>query len=144
MTHTLLASNPSLSCGSVLLQRDIEAAEDLLETAFIQTNHILQRLNLLSERISSAELLVRIAMDRRRNELTALELWVTNISMGFAYVSAVGGIFGMNLWNSVYQESKPVFLWVIFACVVGFVGLPASLIIYMRKRRLDFIAERSM
>lgn len=118
------------------MQREIEAAEDLLETAYIHINHLLQRLGHLSDRIASTELLVRIAMDRRRNELAGLELAVTNMSMGLAYVGTVGSVFGMNLWNVVYQDSKIVFLWVMAAMLVGCVALPAAVVLYMKRRKL--------
>ena len=41
----------------------------------------------------------------RRNELVALDLFVTAVMAMFAFVSMIGGIFGMNMKNG-YEESK--------------------------------------
>jgi hypothetical protein len=67
--------------------RDIESAEDLLESAYIRVDYILRRLQLLTDRITDDEMLVRIAMDGRRNELVGIDLLVNNVTMGFSYVS---------------------------------------------------------
>ena len=72
----------------------IEAAEDLLESAFLNLDYVLRSLNLLGEQIGHDELLVRIAMDSKRNALVHLDLWVSNLSMGFGFVAMIAGIFG--------------------------------------------------
>lgn len=86
----------------------IEAAEDMLESAFLNLDHVLRSLTLLGEQIGHDELLVRIAMDSRRNALVQLELWVSNITMGFGFVAMIAGIFGKYctaLRNYVYLFS---------------------------------------
>ena len=47
----------------------------------------------------------------------------------------------MNLFNVSWQESKTVFLWVAVLSAVGMVALPASVLIYMRRRKLNFVPD---
>ena len=45
----------------------------------------------------------------RRNELVALDLFVTAVMAMFAFVSMIGGIFGMNMKNG-HEESTVISL----------------------------------
>lgn len=116
----------------------IEAAEDMLESAFLNLDHVLRSLTLLGEQIGHDELLVRIAMDSRRNALVQLELWVSNVTMGFSFVAMIAGIFGMNLINTAWLENSAGFFWfVIIMSTIGLIVLPLAVIAYMRRRRLN-------
>lgn len=56
-----------------------------------QVDYLLRRLMLLSERIAATESLLSIEMDHRRNELVALDLFVTCVGASFAFVGMVAG-----------------------------------------------------
>ena len=130
---------------AIIDPHDIEAAEDLMESAFINLDQILRSLTLLAERIAGDELLVRIAMDSRRNELVQLELMVSNVSMAFGYVAMIGGIFGMNLVQTLWIGKSPRAFWsVIIVSAVGMVVLPLLVIWYMRRRRLNMMFEAAL
>ena len=120
---------------------DLETAEDILEDSYLKVNMISKRLKLLSDYIGSRELMGRIALDERRNKLVGLELLVSTISMGLGFSSMVAGIFGMNLWNTVYQESKIVFIWVMLVILGGMVLLPVAIRMHMVSHRLTFLPE---
>lgn len=121
--------------------KDLETAEDILEDSYLKVNMISKRLKLLSDYIGSRELMGRIALDERRNKLVGLELLVSTIGLGLGFSSMVAGVFGMNLWNTVYQESKIVFVWVMLVILGGMVLLPVAVRIHMVSHRLTFLPE---
>ena len=73
-------------------------------------------------------------------ELVALELMVNSVTMAFALISMVAGIFGMNLATG--WESSQVAFWTVCAisCVMGFF-VCGSVIVYARAKRLLFISS---
>ncbi|BDA42583.1 magnesium transporter MRS2-B [Coccomyxa sp. Obi] len=121
---------------------DISACENLLESYFAQVDFLVNRLNALEEHIRSAEDQLALELDHRRNELVALDLFLTAVATVFAFVSMVGGLFGMNsplpLW---FQESMAAFpLTCLVTCVVG-VFLFIGFVVYARWKRLLFIPD---
>ncbi|KAL4425925.1 hypothetical protein ABPG75_009941 [Micractinium tetrahymenae] len=114
----------------------IEDAEDLLETYYLQVDYLLRRLQTVDERIEDTEDLVAIQMDHRRNELVATDLMVTTGTAGFAWVAMIAGLFGMNL-NSGVQELAH---WTVFALsLLGGALIVAAIVAWIRHRRLMFI-----
>lgn len=117
---------------------EIEDAEDLLETYYLQLDYLLRRLRTVDERIEDTEDLVAIQMDHRRNELVATDLMVTTGTAGFAFVSMIAGLFGMNL-NSGVEETAHWF-WSVFALtLVGGAAIVAVIVAWIRRRNLMFI-----
>ncbi|CAL8467760.1 g7298 [Coccomyxa elongata] len=121
---------------------DISACENLLESYFAQVDFLVNRLNALEEHIRSAEDQLALELDHRRNELVALDLFLTAVATVFAFVSMVGGLFGMNsplpLW---FQESMAAFpLTCLVTCVIG-VFLFIGFVVYARWKRLLFIPD---
>ncbi len=93
--------------------------------------------------MTDTEDLVSIDLDRRRNELVALNLVVNCIMLMFALVSAVTGAFGMNLagWMTVLsvETSRRSFLAAILVSCCASVVLFVSIMSYARYKRLLFI-----
>lgn len=126
--------------------RTIEAAEDLMESVFLNLDSILRSLNAMTEKISHDELLLRISMDSRRNQLVRLDLLVSCVAMGFGFAAMVAGILGMNTWQSSapISTSAAFFWWIVAICVIGATVLPCSVIWYLRNRRLDLMFEAAL
>ncbi len=88
------------------------------------------RLGHLEQQVDATEDLVNIDLDSRRNQLVALDLLVTSITLMFSLVTAVAGVFGMNLKNS-WEDSNGAFLGVtvlsfllgaiVLCCFLGYV-----------------------
>ncbi|KAI3438509.1 hypothetical protein D9Q98_000937 [Chlorella vulgaris] len=118
---------------------DIQDAEDLLESYFIQVDYILRRLLMVNERIDDAEDLVSITLDQRRNELVATDLMVTIISCAFGFAAVVAGVFGMNLHP--FPDSRQ-FFWVLIVVMCGIaLGIVLGFVWWVRKRRLLFVPQ---
>ncbi|DBA67525.1 TPA: hypothetical protein ACH3X2_001803 [Trebouxia sp. C0005] len=119
--------------------RDIEGCEALLEAHFTQADYTLRRLQQLKERILGTESLVAIELDSRRNELVALNLVVVIITVMFAFVAMVAGIFGQNLHFSSTTTGTGIFLAVTISSLVGGGVLCFGLLAYARYKRLLMI-----
>lgn len=142
---TVLENDDSVSSQPhMICTRDSEQFEEILQSAYTKTNVAIRRLCILSEYIESRQMMARIALDAKRNQLFGLDLMISNLSMGFGYAGMIAGIWGMNLYNTTYQESKMVFVWVIASVLLGAVGLPLSIKLYMRSKRLNFLPENSI
>lgn len=116
---------------------EIEDAEDLLESYFIQVDYLLRRLLTINERIDDVEDLVEVSLDHRRNELVATDLMVTTITAGFAWVAMIAGIFGMNLLE--YSKSTSFFVVVMMIGTVPGCLIVLGIVAWVRHRRLMFI-----
>ena len=119
----------------------VQLAEDILQDIYLKVTFGLRRLRILSEYIESREMMTRISLDARRNQLVGLELLISNLNLGFAWASMLGGIFGMNLWNMYFADSKPIFLVVMFVLTVGTIAFPLYFRNYMRTKKLQFLPE---
>lgn len=85
----------------MLARRRAERTDDGIE----QADFLTSRLTSLEERIDGVEDQLEIELDHRRNELVALDLIVGAVMGAFAFVSMIGGVFGMNMKNG-YEDSK--------------------------------------
>ncbi|KAK9825912.1 hypothetical protein WJX81_005713 [Elliptochloris bilobata] len=124
------------SVGALVDPHSIEACENLLENYFMQAEFLLSRLNQMKERIDDVEDLLNLELDQRRNELVALDMVMTILTMGFAFVAMIAGIFGMNLGPLPIQDDNIHFYVVVIAS--GFIGfmLCATALAYAQKKRL--------
>ncbi|KAK2079687.1 hypothetical protein QBZ16_002082 [Prototheca wickerhamii] len=120
---------------------DIEDAEDQLENYYVKVDAILRRLMVLSEHIDANEDFVEIQMDHRRNELVALDLFVSVVAAVFGYVAMVGGFWGMNLYNTVWQESYNLFIATCVICGGGAIVMFGAFMYVILKRKLMFITD---
>ncbi|CAL5219734.1 g1631 [Coccomyxa viridis] len=121
---------------------DISQAENLLESYFAMVDFLINRLNALEEHMKAVEEQMALELDHRRNELVALDLILTAVATAFAFVSMVGGIYGMNtplpLW---FQQSMSAFpITVAITCIVGALVFVAF-VWYARWKRLLFIPD---
>ncbi|KAK9909360.1 hypothetical protein WJX75_001012 [Coccomyxa subellipsoidea] len=127
---------------------DISACENLLESYFAQAcpycpvDFLINRLDSLEEHMRSAEDQLALELDHRRNELVALDLFLTAVATVFAFISMVGGLFGMNsplpIW---FQQSMAAFpLTCLVTCVIGLLSF-IGFVIYARWKRLLFIPD---
>ena len=90
LTPAYMLWNPMLACTDYIDE---------------QADFLTSRLTSLEERIDGVEDQLEIELDHRRNELVALDLIVGAVMGAFAFVSMIGGVFGMNMKNG-YEDSK--------------------------------------
>lgn len=118
---------------------EIEEAEDLLESNFVNLDLLLRRLVGLDEKIDDAEDFLELDLDQRRNELVALNLLVATVAMALGFAAVIAGIFGMNLVNSDLVDEA----WVLPVVLVVTFALSALILLaviwYVRRRKLMFI-----
>jgi Mg2+ and Co2+ transporter CorA len=80
-------------------------------------------------------------LDRKRNALFALTLLITIITMAFASVSMITGIFGMNL-NSYHQQSANWFV-IVTSLSTGIAGFTVLILFaVLRQNRMLFLGSR--
>jgi len=97
---------------------DIEDAENLLESYFMQMEFLHSRLLHLKERTDDTEDLINIELDQRRNELVSLDLVLTATATAFGFVACVAGIFEMNL-SPLPIDSMQDGFWATTSSAVG-------------------------
>jgi hypothetical protein len=118
---------------------DIEEAEDLLENAYVRADLLLRRVALLDERVEDTEGLLALDLDKRRNEIVTLNVVVSAVAAALGLTAALGGIFGMNLFN-IELEDDPWALWgVIIAMIVLSAALFLAIMWYMWRKKLLFV-----
>ena len=118
---------------------DSKQFEEILQTTYIKITVTIRRLQLIKEYIESRQIMARLALDAKRNQLFGLDLMISTLSMGFGYAGMVAGIWGMNLYNTVYQESKAVFICVMASLLMGAIGLPLWVRFFMNSRQLTYL-----
>lgn len=124
----------SWCCGDSNIQ-----FEETLQAAYIKSTVAIRRLQLIKEYIESREMMARLVLDAKRNQLFSIDLMISTLSMGFGYAGMVAGFWGMNLYNTVYQESKSVFVYVLASLLLGTIGLPLWIRLYMKSRHLTYL-----
>mmetsp|Transcript_4559 Transcript_4559/g.11895 ORF Transcript_4559/g.11895 Transcript_4559/m.11895 type:complete len:287 (+) Transcript_4559:1129-1989(+) len=150
--HSLHGSFPSPSFNEVWMQKkggvdEVEAVEAFLEVYFMKTDFLMKRLSILKEKVDDYEDLINIDLDSRRNELFKVDILLTCGTMSMALISAIAGIFGMNLHSggeAEYEGEDKSHIYFILtsiiasgACVLLFVGL----VWYLKYKRLMFVPE---
>lgn len=98
------------------------------------------RLDQLGERIDDTEDLVNIDLDNRRNQIVAIDLVVTSVTLMFTFVTSVSGIFGMNLRNS-WEERHDAFVSVTVGAFLLGAAIFLAFMMYVRVKRLMFIPD---
>lgn len=118
---------------------EIEEAEDLLETIFVDLDLLSRRLLSIDDKIEDAEELLELDLDSRRNELVGLNLIVATVAMAFGFAAVIAGVFGMNLVNSDLVNDVWVLPVVLVITLVFSVGLILGVFYYVKHRKLMFI-----
>lgn len=99
----------------------------------------LRRLEALRERAAATEALVRLDLDRRRNELVAFNMTLSMGGLAVALVSAVGSVFGQNLYFSSRETSLAAWHAATWGSTGAAAALLGALLLYARRKQLLFI-----
>jgi Mg2+ and Co2+ transporter CorA len=110
-----------------------EEMEVLLESYLMEFNTITNKLNILQQKLKSAEESVSLRLDTSRNQLLIADTCVSVISLCIALGSYVGSIFGMNLSNHV--ETDPAMFSHVAVFTTFAITIIAIAVLYMFKSR---------
>lgn len=95
----------------------------------------------------------RDALDRRRNKLIKIQLYITYVSLGLGFVSLIAGLFGMNLMNFANYPDEPPFpylqwskmgslksvtLYVICLASFGIFSIVVGMLTWYTRTKLDY------
>lgn len=127
----------------VLGQMHVAQLEDLLEYYFTAGEYIQGRLRVLRGLIADTEQLVEVKLDVRRNELVAMQLVATVLTLGLAAMAAVGAVFGMNLTNR-HELDYSVFVIVSVVSAVACVVIVGLLLGFAQMRHLLYIPDSAV
>lgn len=114
---------------------DVNEVEMLLEAVFIQVDNTHNKLQTLHEYIDDTEDYINIELDSHRNQLIQLELLLTAGMLAMALVTAIAGLFGMNLFNKE-EGSYVVFLVVTTLSCAGATAVFIGIVLYCRYKKL--------
>lgn len=118
---------------------DVEGCEDLLDAYAAIVSATLRRLEALRERAAATEALVRLDLDRRRNELVAFNMTLSMGGLAVALVSAVGSVFGQNLYFSSRETSLAAWHAATWGSTGTAAALLGGLLLYAQRKQLLFI-----
>jgi Mg2+ and Co2+ transporter CorA len=118
----------------------VQDVEALLEAYSLQADFFLVQLENLSSLVDQFQADANYELDRRRNQLFAIQLIITIVTMAFSAVSCISGIFGMNLKSSVFDK-QGWFLPTVFSASGLAFGTSALLLGYLRKRSMLFLGS---
>jgi magnesium transporter len=105
-----------------------------------QVEFLDSRMLQLKERIDDTEDLINIDLDNRRNDIVLINLIATSMSIVFAFVTSIAGVFGMNLRSGLEGSSTAFAVVTVLSFLVGFFILGA-LIMWYRWRGLTFVPD---
>ena len=125
--------------GDARNQPDVEGCEDLMDAYAAIVSSTLRRLEALRERAAATEALVRLDLDRRRNELVAFNMTLSMGGLAIALVSAVGSVFGQNLYFSSRETSLAAWHAATWGSTGAAAILLGALLIYAQRKQLLFI-----
>ncbi|KZP17489.1 cora-domain-containing protein [Athelia psychrophila] len=97
---------------------DHEELEVLLESFAKQVEEVVNEAENIENNVQSTQEIVELILDSNRNQLLALDLKVSIMTMGIGTGALVAGIFGMNLTSSL--EATPY-------AFVGITGMSAAI-----------------
>ena len=118
---------------------DVEGCEDLMDAYAAIVSSTLRRLEALRERAAATEALVRLDLDRRRNELVAFNMTLSMGGLAIALVSAVGSVFGQNLYFSSHETSLAAWHASTWGSTAAAFLLLGALLVYAQRKQLLFI-----
>ena len=109
MSLTKLRKKPSLY--TFPLQNEIllthEEIEMIFDSRYRDFNTLISKLNLLKQKLTSAQEMVSMKLDTTRNELLKTNMILSIIALYLTFGGFVAGIFGMNLDNTVHLQNTP-------------------------------------
>ncbi|KAL4856218.1 Magnesium transporter MRS2-7 [Chlorella vulgaris] len=141
MTPMTPKSASSASSDSTDLEDDPDVAvvEMLMEPYFMQIDNTYNKLQTLCEYIDDTEDYINIELDSHRNSLIRLDLVLTAFSASVALVTAITGLFAMNLMLRPDREGQAPYSWFLAVSIstgIGAICIFASVMTYCRWKRL--------
>jgi hypothetical protein len=119
--------------------RDVVDCEALLDAYLARVGASVARLDALRDRAAAAEAMARLDLDRRRNDLVAFNMALSMVGVSLALVSAVGSVFGQNLYFSSVPTSLAAWHAATWSATGAAAALLGGLLGYAKRRRLLFI-----
>jgi magnesium transporter len=141
MTPMTPKSVSSASSDSTDLEDDPDVAvvEGLLEPYFLQIDNTYNKLQTLCEYIDDTEDYINIELDSHRNALIRLDLVLTSFNASVALVTAITGLFAMNVMLQPDHEGQAPYSWFLIVAIstgVGAIAVFAGVMAYCRWKRL--------
>ncbi|PSC75097.1 magnesium transporter MRS2-7 isoform B [Micractinium conductrix] len=141
MTPMTPKSASSASSDSTDLEDDPDVAvvEMLMEPYFMQIDNTYNKLQTLCEYIDDTEDYINIELDSHRNALIRLDLVLTSFSASVALVTAITGLFAMNVMLNPGQEGQAPYSWFLAVSIstgIGAIAVFAGVMAYCRWKRL--------
>ncbi|KAL4451649.1 hypothetical protein ABPG75_007311 [Micractinium tetrahymenae] len=118
---------------------DVAVVEMLMEPYFMQIDNTFNKLQTLCEYIDDTEDYINIELDSHRNSLIRLDLVLTSFSAAVALVTAITGLFAMNVMLQPDKEGQAPFSWFLAVSIstgVGAIAVFAGVMAYCRWKRL--------
>eukprot|EP00890_Picochlorum_soloecismus_P005858 jgi/Picsp_1/6273/NSC_03624-R2_magnesium transporter mrs2-7 len=129
----------SASSDSFSDDEDVEVVEQLLESYFMRLDNTWNRLQTLTEYVDDTEDFINIELDSHRNQLIRLDIVLTAFTACMGLITAVTGLFAMNLKLRPNAEDAAPYSWfVIISTSAGAFAilLFISVMVYCRWKRL--------
>ncbi|KAL4428790.1 hypothetical protein ABPG77_005228 [Micractinium sp. CCAP 211/92] len=141
MTPKSASSASSASSDSTDLEDDPDVAvvEMLMEPYFMQIDNTFNKLQTLCEYIDDTEDYINIELDSHRNSLIRLDLVLTSFSASVALVTAITGLFAMNVMLRPDTEGQAPYSWFLAVSIstgIGAIAIFAGVMTYCRWKRL--------
>eukprot|EP00235_Prasinoderma_singulare_P002658 CAMPEP_0119179814 /NCGR_PEP_ID=MMETSP1315-20130426/55371_1 /TAXON_ID=676789 /ORGANISM="Prasinoderma singularis, Strain RCC927" /LENGTH=613 /DNA_ID=CAMNT_0007174067 /DNA_START=68 /DNA_END=1909 /DNA_ORIENTATION=- len=96
-----------------------QRAELVIDAAAMDMEALIDRMELLEKEIDSTEDLLSLKLDTMRNQILKVEVGLAIVQIPLALGAMITGMFGMNLYSGVEDETKIVF-WGVVAALFSF------------------------
>ncbi len=116
----------------------VEVVEQLVEAYFMVVDNTCNKLQTLAEYIDDTEDFINIELDSHRNQLIRLDLVLTSLTTSIGLITAITGLFAMNVTLSPDFDKAPYswFVTISVASSVLAVVVFVSVMSYCRYKRL--------
>lgn len=118
---------------------DVAVVEMLMEPYFMQIDNTYNKLQTLCEYIDDTEDYINIELDSHRNALIRLDLVLTSFSASVALVTAITGLFAMNVMLRPDQEGQAPYGWFLAISIstgIGAICVFTGVMCFCRWKRL--------
>lgn len=134
-----IAKSVASSATSLDSDEDVEVVEQLLESYFMRLDNTWNRLQTLTEYVDDTEDFINIELDSHRNQLIRLDLVLTSFTACMGLITAVTGLFAMNVYLRPGPDGRGPYAWFVVISVsagTGAILLFLSVLAYCRWQRL--------
>lgn len=118
---------------------EVEIVEQLLESYFMILDNTWNKLQTLTEYIDDTEDFINIELDSHRNQLIRLDLLLTSFTACMGLVTAITGLFAMNVVLDPKFEDKAPYTWFVTIAVTSSIiaiVVFTSVVMYCKWKRL--------